>query len=110
LPGSSSTGKYGPLHSLNSAATAPETDLDQIARLISELAARHHEFADKLAQRQSLRIPAEDPDYENHGPAFPAWPALHRDAILQPPKPQMQPSGRILQRSADRDRDMEAAD
>jgi hypothetical protein len=29
---------------------------------------------------------------------------------LQPPKPQIQPSERILQLAADRDRDMEAAD
>ena len=41
--------------------------------MIEDLAARHREFADKLAERQSLMIPAEDPDYEDAGPAFPAW-------------------------------------
>ena len=84
--------------------------MEQAARQISELAARHREFADKLAQRQSLEIPAEGPDYQNHGPAFPAWTGLHPDAILQPLKPEIQPSPRILERAADRDLDMEAAD
>ena len=55
-------------------------------------------------------IPAEDPDYEDLGPAFPAWAGPDRDAILQPPKPQIQPSPRILERAADRDPDMEAAE
>jgi hypothetical protein len=83
---------------------------EQAAWQVSELAARHWEFADKLAQRQSLEIPAADPDYESHGPAFPAWTGPYPDAILQLPKPEIQPSGRILERAIDRDLDMEAAD
>ncbi len=66
-------------------------------------------FADKLADRHTLMIPAEDPDYGDLGPAFPAWTAPSRDAILQPPKPQIQPSPAILVRAADRDLDLEAA-
>ena len=54
--------------------------------------------------------PAEDPSYGNLGQAFPPWPAPARDAILQPPKPEIQPSPRILQRALDRDLDIEAAD
>jgi conjugative relaxase-like TrwC/TraI family protein len=85
-------------------------DLEQAAQLIGDLPARHREFADRLAHRQTLMIPAEDPDYEDLGLAFPAWTAPDRDAILQPPKPLIPPSGRLLQVSADRDRDIEAAD
>jgi hypothetical protein len=55
-------------------------------------------------------IPAEDPDYEDHGPAFPAWTGPDRDAILQPPHPQIQPSPQILDRAVGRDLDMEAAE
>jgi hypothetical protein len=77
---------------------------------ISDLAARHREFAARLADRQSQMIPAEDPDYEPLGPAFPAWTDPGRDAILQPPKPQIQPSQRILESIIDRDLAMEAAD
>jgi hypothetical protein len=91
-------------------APDPENDLDQTARLLGDLAARHREFADQLAQRQTLLIPAEDPDYENLGPAFPAWPAPDRDAILQPPKPLIPPAARLLELTADHDRDLEAAD
>jgi hypothetical protein len=86
----------------------PEQGAEQAAEELSELAARHREFADKLAQRQSLEIPAEDLDYENHGPAFPALEGLHPDAILQPPKPEIQLSSRILERFAERERDFEA--
>jgi hypothetical protein len=93
-------------------APAPEVevDLDQVARQISDLVARHREFTDKLAQRQTLMIPAEDPDHENLGRAFPAWTALDRDPILQPPKPLIPQAERILELTADRDRDLEAAD
>jgi hypothetical protein len=84
--------------------------IDAAQARISDLAARHREFADRLASRQSQMIPAEDPDYEPLGPAFPAWTDPCRDAILQPPKPQIGPSARILERITDRDPAMEAAD
>lgn len=55
-------------------------------------------------------IPAEDPDYEHAGPAFPAWAAPDADAILQPPKPSIRPSPRILERVVGREPDWEAED
>jgi hypothetical protein len=92
----------------DSPATTPDDDLQQAAQRISELAARHREFADKLAQRQSLMVPAEDLSYEDLGPAFPAWAQSRTDAILQPPRPQIPPPGQILERIADRDMGREA--
>lgn len=68
------------------------------------------EFADKLAQRHSLMIPAEDADYEQFGQAFPDWEEHRTDAILQPPRPQIAPSGQVLERITGRDLDIEAAD
>ena len=53
-------------------------------------------------------IPSEDPDYGDLGQAFPAWTGPGRDAILQPPKPEIRPSARVLERVLDRDADMEA--
>jgi hypothetical protein len=91
-------------------ARTPETDLEQAAQQISDLAVRHREFSDQLAQRQSMEIPAEDPDYANHGPAFPAWRGPYPDAILQPPRPEIQPSPWILERAADRGTCLEAND
>ena len=76
---------------------------------IKDLAAQRRAFADRLADRQSLTIPSEDPDYGDLGQAFPPWPAPARDAILQPPKPEIQPSARILERAQEHDLDMEAA-
>ena len=84
--------------------------IPQLGLWIADLAAEHRAFAGRLAERQSLMIPAEDPDYADLGPAFPAWPGPDRDAILQPPKPQIQPSPRILERAADRNPDREAAE
>jgi AAA domain/TrwC relaxase len=85
-------------------------EIPQLGQWIADLAAQHDAFAGKLAERQSLRIPAEDPDYEDLGPAFPAWRGPDRDAILQPPKPEIQPSPRILERAAGRTLDWEAAE
>ena len=91
-------------------ALSPESGLEQTAQRISELAAQHREFADKLAQRQSLMVPAEDPDYEALRPAFPDWAGHRTDAILRPPRPQMLPSGQEQEWIVGRDLDMEAAD
>ena len=77
---------------------------------IKDLAAAHRTFADRLADRLSLRIPSQDPDYGDLGQAFPPWPGPGHDAILRPPKPEIRPSPQVLQRAADRDADFEAAD
>jgi hypothetical protein len=64
-------------------------EIPQLDQWIKDLAVQHRVFADRLAERHSLMIPAEDPDYQDLGPAFPAWTGTSRDAILQPPKPQI---------------------
>ena len=55
-------------------------------------------------------MPSEDPDWGDLGEAFPAWQAVGRDAILQPPKPQITPAAKILQLVQERDTEPEAAD
>ena len=77
---------------------------------IKDLAAGHRTFAGQLADRQSQTVPSEDPDYADLGPAFPARTSPPREPILQPPKPEIPPSPRILDRAMDRDTDWEAAD
>ena len=77
---------------------------------IKDLAAAHRTFADRLADRLSLTIPSQDPDYGDLGQAFPPWPGPGNDAILRPPKPEIRPSPQVLQRATDRDADFEAAD
>ena len=55
-------------------------------------------------------VPSEDPDWGDLGEAFPAGKAPGRDAILQPPKPQITPAAKILQLVQERDAEPEAAD
>jgi hypothetical protein len=75
----------------------------EIGQWIKDLAAAHRTFAEKLADRQSLTTPAEDPRYGDLGQAFPPWPRPAGDAILQPPKPEIRPFQQVLERAADRD-------
>jgi hypothetical protein len=84
---------------------AGEQEPPEMGQWIKDLAAAHQTFADTLAERQSLTVPSEDPGYGDLGQAFPPWPGPARDAIVQPPKPEIQPSPQVLQRAADRDAD-----
>jgi hypothetical protein len=95
-------------HNANADPTRAQ-NTEEAEQRTRELAAQHREFAGKLAERQSLTISAEDP-FQAFNPAFPVWAQPGRDAILQPPKPQIRPSERILERTADRDSNLEAAD
>jgi hypothetical protein len=87
----------------------PDQPISGAGQWMKDLAAGHRTFADRLADRQSQMIPAEDPDYGSLSPAFPAWSGTRREPILQPPKPEIPPSSRILERVMDRDADWEAA-
>jgi hypothetical protein len=77
---------------------------------LEDLAARRRTFADRLADQQSQTIPSEDPDCGHLGQAFPPWGSPAREAILQPPMPEIPPSPQILQHAMDPDADWEAAD
>jgi len=88
----------------------PGEQIREMSQWIKNLAAQRRAFADRLAERQSLTIPAADPDYADLGPAFPAWTASTSGAILQPPRPEIRPSTLVLERVADRDADWEAID
>ena len=48
----------------------PGQQTQETAQWITELAAQHHVFAEQLADRQSLTLPAEDPSYGDLGQAF----------------------------------------
>jgi hypothetical protein len=88
----------------------PREEVPEMSRWIKDLAAGRQTFTRKLADRQSLQVPSEDPDYGDLGQAFPPWPGPGREAILQPPKPEIRPSPQVLERAADPDADWEAAD
>jgi hypothetical protein len=92
------------------AALAPDRKIGEMATWIRDLAAQRQAFREKIEERQGLMVPSEDPDWSDLGEAFPAWQAPGRDAILQPPKPQITPSARVLQLAQERDTEPEAAD
>ena len=88
----------------------PDRKIVEMAAWVRDLASERQSFREKLEELQGLRVPSEDPDWDDLGQAFPDWNPPGRDAILQPPKPQIAPAARILQRAAERDAEPEAAD
>jgi len=107
-----------PLEPLKSAEPEPVTDEEhqELARLpqglaeacqspawISELAEARRAFREKADERKAVMIPAEDHEWQPDGEAFPALQPRERDAILQPPKPQMPAAVPVLQHAADRE-------
>ncbi len=51
----------------------------------------------ELDERRSLQIPSEDPDADYDGAAWPEFAARQRDAVLQPPKPEIQPAASVTE-------------
>jgi hypothetical protein len=87
--------------------TAQE-ELARMDALITDLTGHRRELARQFAERKRQLLSSENS--AGHGPWFPAWTGEARDAILQPPKPQIEPSARILERVTGHDLDLEAAD
>jgi hypothetical protein len=81
---------------------APGAESYQTPEWITRLAAERTAVRERLDERKGVRIPSADPDYEDQGEAWPSWKERDRDAILQPPKPEMRPAPALLERAADR--------
>ena len=73
----------------------------QTPEWITQLAAERRAVRERLDERRAVRVPSEDPDYEDEGEAWPAWVGRDREAILQPPKPEMRPAAAVAERFAD---------
>jgi hypothetical protein len=89
-------------------ALAPDKRLSEIGKWVKDLAAQRKTFAEKLAEQTSVTIQAEDPDYEDLGHAFPAFNTTERGAIMQPPKPVIKPSEKVLEMAREPDHAPEA--
>ena len=63
---------------------------------ITDLAARHRHFAARLAERHKMIPSAEDSQPCGAWAGSPRLGRTSRDAILQPPRPQIQPSEQIM--------------
>jgi hypothetical protein len=89
-------------------ALSAEDDIRRTGELIAQHAAQRREFARLFAERNGPPHPADSPHHADPGAAFPAWSSEVKDAILQPPKPRIEPSARILERVTGRDVDLAA--
>jgi hypothetical protein len=89
---------------------APDEKISEMSAWVTGLAAKREAFKEKIEERQALKVPAEDPDFEDFGQAFPAWNPPGKDAILQPPKPDITPSEKILELAREPGAGWEAAD
>ena len=73
----------------------PATEAEAAA-LAAQAERGRAEFREQLEARQGVMVPAEDPDWQDEGEAWPtAWPSRDRDAVLQPPKPEMRPAPQV---------------
>ena len=89
---------------------APDGKLIETAGWTHDLPTQRQAFYAKLEERRRLMVQDADLDWGAFGDAFRTCNPIARDAILQPPKPQLTPSARILELAAGRDTEPEAAD
>jgi hypothetical protein len=73
---------------------------------LADLNEQRRVFRQELETRQNVMVPNEDPDWEDQGPAWKVWEA-QRDAILQPPKPEIGPADGVLEAIRQRDTEPE---
>jgi hypothetical protein len=73
---------------------------------LAELNEQRRVFREELEARQNVMVPAADPDWEDQGPAWQVW-QVQRDAILQPPKPEIRPAEGVLEAIQQRDTEHE---
>jgi hypothetical protein len=81
----------------------------KLATWIRGLTIQHQAFLARMDERRRLTVSSQHPDWTDLGKAFAASRTPGRDAILQPPKPQITPMAPILQLAAGHDTEPEAA-
>jgi hypothetical protein len=84
-------------------ALASDGPARQTAAWVTELAERNRMVREKLNERRSVMVPAEDHEWEDEGEAWPQVVRVDRNAILQPPKPEIRPVPQLTGRTAERE-------
>jgi hypothetical protein len=87
-----------------------EGELTKAATSIRDLAAQHQAFRTRMDERRWPTAHSEDLDRDGLGDTMRSLWAPRRDSILQPPKPQITPSAKILHLAAEHDISHEMAD
>jgi hypothetical protein len=88
---------------------SPDRDIPQMGQWISDLSAQPEEFSKRLAERQHPVLTQEGSEHTGLSQLLHGWGGFSANAILQPPKPEIRPSARVLERKRERQADMEAA-
>jgi hypothetical protein len=89
----------------------PDEKLTERVTRIHDLAAQRQAFHAEIDEHPGRIVPGEDPVWVEFGDAFPDSRASGPNAILQPPRPEIIPSARLLQLAEhDTEPDREAAD
>jgi hypothetical protein len=89
---------------------SPGQGIGETAEWVKDLTAKHRKFLERLEERQALTVLSEAPDREGLGHPVPSRSAPGREAILQPPKPMIRPSAKILELARGPDAAREAID
>ncbi len=77
---------------------------------ITELEEQNRAAMAKIEEVKGLRVPSEDPEWEDEGEAWPGELRRERDAILQPPPPEIKPAEPVAERAAEMAGEREAGD
>jgi conjugative relaxase-like TrwC/TraI family protein len=84
-------------------ALIPDGDAGyQRPQWVADLAARDRAAREKLDELQDVRVPGEDHEWEDEGEAWPEQLARQREAILQPPQPEIKPAGQVMELARER--------
>jgi hypothetical protein len=92
---------------LQALAFTPDTD-GAVPEAVEDAAKYNQAKQDEINERASERVPDEDPDYEDIGPAWQTLVERERDAVIQPPQPVVPPSDQMATRGEDREEQPEA--
>jgi hypothetical protein len=86
-------------HGQQALGLTPDTVHDDIPEQVLRIRETARHIQAKVDDLASIREPAEEPDATDLGPAWNVQASRKRDAILQPPKPDVVPASEVLQQS-----------
>jgi hypothetical protein len=69
----------------------------QTPQWVADLAARNREARERLDELKNVRVPGEDHEWEDEGQAWPGQLVRQREAILQPPRPEIRPAEQVAE-------------
>jgi conjugative relaxase-like TrwC/TraI family protein len=100
--------KLPPMRSAEPKVPREAIDPYQQPAWVDELPQHQARFREEYERRQGLQVPDENPEYAAQGDAYPIW-REQKEAILQPPKPEITAAEPVaeLQRELDRNREIE---